>query len=356
MVIYFICPDINKPTGGVKQIYRQVDVLNNNNFNAFVLHKENGFKCTWFKNNTQVAYNKNIFKQIDHLSIIKFSRIGFIKKQIKLLINTLNNLFKTKNEVIIYANDILVFPEVYGPKIASIHPGIKKVIFNQGSYQTFFNYNLTIKDLETPYLSKDLLAVIVISENAKKYISHVFPKVDLYRIHNGIKKDNFNFNQNKQQELAFMPRRLRVDLIQVINILKQRGVLKNWKLIKIQNMNEAQVAKAFKQSAIFLSFSMNEGFGMPPAEAMACGCIVVGYPGKGGEEFFNKEFSYPVSDRNVLEYARTLEEVIKSYEIDNTPFLKKSKKASDYILKEYSTEVEQNDIVTTWINIIKKNA
>ena len=43
MVIYFICPDINKPTGGIKQIYRQVDVLNNNSFNAFVLHKETGF-------------------------------------------------------------------------------------------------------------------------------------------------------------------------------------------------------------------------------------------------------------------------------------------------------------------------
>lgn len=356
MVIYFICPDINKPTGGIKQIYRQVDVLNNNSFNAFVLHKETGFKCTWFNNKTKVAYNEDVFKQIDDLNIVKPSIIGFVRKQIKLSIYVLKNLFKEKRETQVSDNDILVFPEVYGPKIAGVLPGIKKVIYNQGSYQTFFNYNLDLEDLETPYFNKDLLAVIVNSENSKKYISYTFPKVDLYRVHHGIKKENFNLTKDKQQQLAFMPRRLRVDLIQVINILKYRGVLKNWKLIAIENMNEEEVAAALKESAIFLSFSINEGFGMPPAEAMACGCIVVGYPGKGGEEFFKNEFSYPVSDRNVQEYAKTLEKVILSYEKDKTPFLEKSKKASDYILREYATEVEQNDIVATWKNIIKKNA
>ena len=31
--IYFICPRNNFPSGGVKQIYKQVDILNANGFN-----------------------------------------------------------------------------------------------------------------------------------------------------------------------------------------------------------------------------------------------------------------------------------------------------------------------------------
>jgi glycosyltransferase involved in cell wall biosynthesis len=356
MIIYFICPDINKPTGGIKQIYRQVDVLNDNNINAFVLHEENGFRCNWFRNKTRVAYNKGMFKEIDLLNTKKITFIGILKKQFKNIVYYIKNLLKAKNEVKITSKDILVFPEVFGPKIGKILPGIKKVIYNQGAYQTFFNYNLNLDDLDTPYLNSDLLAVIVNSENARKYITHAFPKIDLYRVHYGIDKANFNYSKNKKQQIAFMPRRLRVDLVQVINILKFRGVLKNWQLVGIQNMNEQEVASTLKDSAFFLSFSINEGFGMPPAEAMACGCIVVGYSGKGGEEYFKDEFSYTIADRNVQEYAKKLEKILLSYEHDTTPFLEQSKKASEYILKEYAIEVEQNDIATVWKNIIENNA
>ena len=66
--LLFICDDVNSPTGGVKQIYRQVDVLNSNGFNAFVLHRHYRFKCTWFKNQTHVAYYYPLFDLLDNFS------------------------------------------------------------------------------------------------------------------------------------------------------------------------------------------------------------------------------------------------------------------------------------------------
>ena len=42
-----------------------------------------------------------------------------------------------------------------------------------------------------------------------------------------------------------------------------------------------------KESMLFFSFGHPEGFGLPVAEALACGCAVVGYTGLGGRELFN---------------------------------------------------------------------
>ncbi len=46
-----------------------------------------------------------------------------------------------------------------------------------------------------------------------------------------------------------------------------------------------KVAEELKKSNIFLNIGYPEGFPFPPLEAMACGCIVVGYTGGGGNEF-----------------------------------------------------------------------
>jgi len=68
--LLFVCPDIQKPSGGIKQIYRQVDVLNKNGFEAYILHDNPGFKCNWFANKTPVLYNPSLFKDLVEFFII----------------------------------------------------------------------------------------------------------------------------------------------------------------------------------------------------------------------------------------------------------------------------------------------
>ncbi|SFB21018.1 Glycosyl transferases group 1 [Flavobacterium swingsii] len=357
--IFFVCDDINAPTGGIKQIYRQVDILNNNGFNAFVLHRWYGFKCTWFKNETKIAYYYPLFEGIDNLLKTKSNEKGILNLLLKAKNiykkNIKENLLKIKSKsknISVKQDDIFVFPEVYGPNVTNLLVNNPTVIYNQGAYQTFFHYDLNLKNNDTPYLEKNLIATVVNSENAKEYINHAFPKMTVNRVRYGIDAKNFSFNENKKRKIAFMPRRLRPDLVQVINILKFRGVLENWELVEIHNMNENEVAKNLKECAFFLSFSINEGFGMPPAEAMACGCVVVGYAGKGGKEFFKEDFCYPIEDRDVIAFAKTLEKVIKEYELDDKPFVTKGKKASEFILSEYSMEMEERTIVECWTKIL----
>ncbi|MCA3356897.1 MAG: glycosyltransferase [Roseomonas sp.] len=56
---------------------------------------------------------------------------------------------------------------------------------------------------------------------------------------------------------------------------------------RIENMPENAVAETMAGSAVFLSLSHRESFGLTPIEAMASGCAVVGYHGWGGLDYAN---------------------------------------------------------------------
>ena len=53
-------------------------------------------------------------------------------------------------------------------------------------------------------------------------------------------------------------------------------------------MSEAEVARDPSGVTVFLSLNKAEGFGLPPAEAIACGCRVVGFHGMAAREFFRR--------------------------------------------------------------------
>ena len=57
--------------------------------------------------------------------------------------------------------------------------------------------------------------------------------------------------------------------------------------LRIEGLPEHEVAAAMAGSAVFLSLSHRESFGLTPMEAMAAGCAVVGYHGGGGLDYAN---------------------------------------------------------------------
>ncbi|MBY0425670.1 MAG: glycosyltransferase, partial [Cytophagales bacterium] len=92
---------------------------------------------------------------------------------------------------------------------------------------------------------------------------------------------------------------------------------------------------------------------LPPAEAMACGCIVVGYHGGGGEEYFKNEFSYAINFGDIIAFAQKVEELISQYNNNITPFLDRMKAASSYILSTYSEENERLVLENAWKKLIR---
>lgn len=338
--ILFICPTNPQPSGGVKQIYKMVDLLNRNGFDASVVHKKNGYREKWFPNETKVINNRYLFKSIKYLDRKKLS----ILKKLKLA-------FLKKISFTIDANSILVFPEIYS-FINSIEPQNKKVIFNQNCYYTFNGFSNDSDLNNFPYKHPNTLATIVVSEDSKNYLESI-SNHNLYRLRLGINHEIFSYSDEKKMEIAFMPRKLSDDITQVLNVFKIRNPNSIWKFIPIDNKSEIEVADIFRTSLFFLSFNEKEGFGLPPVEAMSCGCYVIGYRGQAGREYLHPSFSSPVEDGNIIQFVEKIEEAIDLYEHNPLEILSKAKMASVFISQNYNLKNEEEDTVRTWQNILK---
>jgi len=323
VTVYVLSPENNKPSGGIKILYRHVDVLNRNGIDAALLHQNTGFRCTWFENETRVAYLEN-----EQLS----------------------------------ASDFLVIPEIYGPNILTmgsmpmIGSKVRKVIFNQNCRYTFLGQTLEAiqkPEFDLAYRHRDeFVGAIVVSEDSQQYLEYVFPGLDVWRIHNAINNDQFTFSDQKKKQICFMPRKNAADALQVLGILKLHGSLDDFNVVAIENKNEAGVADILKESMFFLSFGYPEGCPLPPAEAMASGCIVVGYDGFGGREYFDECFSYPVPVGDITGFADTVEKLVNLYSESPDVLKEKGKMASAYVRENYSPKKEQEDILNIWNKLL----
>jgi glycosyl transferase family 1 len=283
--------------------------LNQNGFEAAVVHLQPGFRCTWFQNDTNIVYAQTVRPA---------------------------------------AHDFIVAAEIFGPQIARTAPGIRKVIFNQNCYNSFVNYPIDKNANETPYLHPDTVATITVSEDGVRYLSHAFPSARVLRIRPGVDPALFYPGEAKRPQIAFMPRRQLEDARQLFNILKFRGQLVDFDIVEIRDRSHEETARILRESAFFFSFSAIEGFGLPPAEAMACGCLTLGYHGRGGAEFFLPEFSWPVEFGDIENYARTAEAVLTQYRHDPASLTQKAAAAAAFIAAHYSPAQEEAGILACW--------
>jgi glycosyltransferase involved in cell wall biosynthesis len=162
-----------------------------------------------------------------------------------------------------------------------------------------------------------------------------------------------NINAKKKQ-ICFVPHKNPDEFVQLINILKQRNALRGWDIVPIENKSREEAAKILCDSHLFINLVYQEGFGLPAAEAMACGCTVIGYHGRGGEELFRPEFCFPVEAGQVIEVARTVEHVLGLFESNPQYLQNRALKAAEFIQMNYSTEIQKKDVLEFW-DIIFQN-
>lgn len=306
-VVYVLCPDLKTPFGGVMKLYEVVDTLNANGIESYIIHDDKNFKAEWFENSTKITDFKS---------------------------------------VVVKEDDLLIIPEVYGNHILKYYTGVRKIIFNQNSFYTLMQFKENISYAKEVYLHKDIAQVMVVSDHDYNFIKWLFPTVRLSRITLGINSNLFFYAADKKKQIAVMPRKVANDYNLLVQLLILREDLQEYTIKVIDNLSLENVAEILRESEIFLSFSHQESFGLPPAEAMACGCIVIGYHGQGGKEFFKADLTYPIEQSNLMDYTECVGKVIKQFETNPLKMQEIGRQASQFILNQYSKSNQEKSILT----------
>lgn len=250
------------------------------------------------------------------------------------------------------SSDILVLPEYVGKALRPCGFGSKLMVFNQNAHYTFNGFSHSDDSSEFIYKGH-LLAALAVSEHTFDYLKFAFPDARVLLTPNGVDGGTFfPGSVRKKKQIAFMPRKLPGSIVQVLQILQGRGSLKGWDLCPIDGMAEAEVAEVLRQSAIFLSTCHDEGFGLPPLEAGASACLVIGYTGYAAKEFMRPEYCYPIAQGDVLGFAKTLEQVILEFNLSPTRLLQQAADYAEFLGNNYSKELEAKRVVAAWMEIV----
>ena len=315
--IIYICPTgLNKPIGGIKIIYRHVEILSKllpKKVASKIFHFEDfNFKCNWFSH--KVSFKKN-------------------------------SIFDPTKEFAIIPEWMAVYHAKMLQKM-----GVSYGIFVQNGFYLNTKPKNNFSDQEINEAYEKAKIIISYSDEITECIKLTFPKSanKILRINISVNSKKFQYTEeifkSKENLITYMPRKNRNHTDKLLFILKQH-LPKNWEIKILDNLTEPEVIKFFKKSKIFLSFSELEGFGLPPVEAALSGNSVIGYTGESGKEYWDPPIFEEVFSGDLRTFTNKVINKVKDLNKNNRVF----EKFKPYISKladKYSLEKEQRGLLS----------
>ena len=321
-------PDIRKPIGGVKQMHRFAEALNACGRQATLIQERADFHPGWFESKVETTSFTEWKKRQD-----------------------LNRLI-----------DVVVLPETFLPTIPHYGPGLAKLLFNQNGAYSFGlkkgdGFPENPQSVLKLYHHPELVHALCVSVHDQKLLTSGFGlgKQKVSRIINAIETTVFKPSGKKKRILSYMPRKNNRDASIVTALLKEQPWFKNWRLQPIHGLPQSEVANLLQNSVGFLSFGHPEGFGLPLAEAAACGCALIGYSGLGGREIFRlakeREVGWEVEFGDWHGFIESIEKLVHHVEQRPKSVLDQIEHLSENVRKRYSQEAmiqSVEDALFTW--------
>ncbi|TYC99409.1 glycosyltransferase [Arthrobacter echini] len=194
------------------------------------------------------------------------------------------------------ADDLLVVPEtptVHGRDPA---PGGRKVIFNQNHFYTFA---AGAPGDDFPGWAP-APAMWVVSTESRDVLAAVLPGLPVSVVPNPVDGELFAPVTTEQVRVSWFPRKRPREASLLKRLLAGDSRLAGVDLVELIHTPRAEVAATLAASAIFVALGHTESFGLPVAEALASGSLVVGYDGGGGHELFEAPGAWRVPDQRPL--------------------------------------------------------
>ena len=266
--IIFVCPPPTNMTGGTKMTYRHVEALAANGFDAYVQPYKDNSGPAWFEQTAPSLHSGPYHPRSDDIVVLP--------EDIKLLFERFQKV------------------------------PVRKVLFCQSQYYAAFGIGAyhTLADA-------GIDAAIATSGTILRFLRERFPTAAAGLIPYPI--DNTVFRpREKRLQVCYMPRKRPIEAAYIIDRLRAlHPELTNVPFVEISGLHEHRVAEIMGESAIFLSLAHLEGLPLTPLEAMASGCIVVGFTGVGGREYATSVNGFWTEDEDCCQCVDDLARVLR---------------------------------------------
>ena len=308
--IFYECRDVIAPSGGVRRLYRHVEILNKNGFSAYIVHHLPGFKPVWFETNAPITYwTEQLKLDCDDVLVIPEGHTDVI-------IRTSGAKYKRVVIALNWANIYAHMPIGHDWR----HFGIEHVIAGSRYEHEFILRSMGLK------------STVIVS---------------------GVDLTLFQPSRDKKLQIAYMPRKNeRWFHLIAAAFRSQCPEYGDVPFVPIDNLAHRDVARVMAESAIFLATGFPEGLARPPLEAMACGCLVVGFAGRGSLEYMEHGRNCLLADdMDVLMAAEHLGAAARGFQRGDGVEMQASARQTAI---HYSMEKEEKTVVQYWMQFLSQ--
>jgi hypothetical protein len=316
--IFYFAFDHQRPTGGQKETYQHVDVLNRNGFDAFAVHRDDEFRLSWFDNDTRVI-----------------GQAGF-------------------ERMLHSGHDYVVVPEDIGAAIVQV-PG-RKVIFNKNVVGGFTSMGNS-SSCDYAYLSDEVIAAFASSVHNKDILQFAYPNLKVFLVDYDVRPDLFRFRalEDKKPVIACIPK-APAHLMSVFHLVQSRSAGKlnpgaKFEWVVLEGKSESETIAILADALIFVFTSIDEGLPRLPLEAMASGCLVVAYAGGPLPEYLPAEYGVAYGD--LVGMAQRIEGFMNA---QDPPLLQQYgpiTRAARQVAERYCRERQEQSVLSAWEQVLR---
>lgn len=328
--VYFVAPENLSPTGGDNVMYQFAEILQEHGFSVSVHYSSSDFVYDFFESPVETTYSP---PAPTHRS---FGPRGLMASYRRMRVERAKSRRRGANRLAVPGpRDLVVLPEFWLRAQATRFPDTPQVALVQVISTALGSMFLPIARAE---VGGRMLKGAIATSQACLAATETFSDLPVALVPLFLDGGSLSFHGEKARQIAYMPRKRPEESAVLVEFLRSDPALAGYEFVAIDRLKASEVHQILARSRIFLSFSEREGFGLPPAEAMAMGCITIGYTGVGGAEFFTPEVGVPVPDDDIAGFYRAVVDTVREYDADPSRLDAMRRRASDHILSTYTRQ------------------